>query len=33
MLIANPPPATEFYFKTDLLITVFLSTMQISYKE
>ena len=24
MLIANPPPATEFNFKTDLLVTVFL---------
>lgn len=24
MLIANPPPATEFNFKTNLLITVFL---------
>ena len=24
MLIANPPPATELNFKTDLLITVFL---------
>lgn len=23
-LIANPPPATEFNFKTDLLVTVFL---------
>ena len=24
MLIANTPPATEFNFKTDLLVTVFL---------